>query len=84
MSYSAYATRLGETTLVFHYPCGHTSRKDYSKGPKAKRLGPAGIKMLASWWSKENGGVNDSCPKCAKAAWTTLSPTRAKAKARPR
>lgn len=57
----------GGTVVRFHYPCGHTSTKDYSKGPIPKRMGRAGCKLMVSWWSKEHGGVTAKCPKCTRA-----------------
>lgn len=63
----AFAEYLGDTRIKFTYECGHTEIKDYSKGPVHKRMGPSGCKMMASWWSKEKGGVVAACPKgCLK------------------
>lgn len=60
----AYAEWLGGTRMRFFYPCGHTSTKDYAKGPVSKRMGSIGTKMMASWWSKDKGGVSGAhCPK---------------------
>ena len=56
----------GGTKIRFHYPCGHTSVKDYSKGPIPKRMGVAGCKLMADWWSKEHGGVTADCPTCLR------------------
>lgn len=60
----SWAELIGPTKFRFHHPCGHTSTKDYSKGIVARRMGVAGCKMMASWWSKERGGVVAPCPKC--------------------
>ena len=66
----AYAEHLGGTVVRFHYPCGHTSTKDYSKGPVVKRMGTLGVKMMASWWSQAKGGVTANCPKgCTWPGW---------------
>lgn len=62
----SWAEYLGGTRIRFHHPCGHTSTKDYSKGPVAKRMGVAGARLMASWWSKEKGGVIARCPKGCK------------------
>lgn len=53
----------GGTKILFHHPCGHTSTKDYAKGPRVKRLGPEACAMFARWWGKAKGGVTAPCPK---------------------
>jgi len=62
--WNSWVELIGPTKMRFHHPCGHTSMKDYSKGKVARRMGPEGCKMMASWWSKDKGGVRAPCPKC--------------------
>ncbi len=57
----SWAEWLGDTRIKFHHPCGHTSIKDYGKGPASKRMGFAGTKMMAGWWSRQRGGVVAPC-----------------------
>ena len=59
-----WAEHLGGTRMKFHYPCGHSSVKDYSKGPVTRRMGEVGVRLMCRWWSKEKGGVTAPCPKC--------------------
>jgi hypothetical protein len=63
-----YAEYLGGTRIKFFFPdCSHTEIKDYSKGPRSKQMQETGCKMMASWWSKEKGGVSlGPCKKCKK------------------
>jgi hypothetical protein len=58
------AEHLGGTRVKFHHPCGHTSVKDYGKGPVPKRMGEDGVKFLVGYWSKGGSGVHAPCPKC--------------------
>ena len=61
----ATAEHLGGTRVRFrHLSCGHSSTKDYSKGPVAKRMQETGVRLMVRWWSK--GGVTAPCPKCTK------------------
>lgn len=60
-----WAEYLGGTRVRFHFnDCSHTVIKDYSKGPVSRRMGEAGTKLMASWWTKEKNGV--SIPPCAR------------------
>lgn len=34
---------------------------------KPKGVGAQGLRMLASWWTKEKGGVTLNCPVCKTA-----------------
>jgi hypothetical protein len=60
------AEYLGGTRVRFTWACGHTETKDFSKGPITKRVGEAGCKFLARYWSRSGGGVNlKPCRRCA-------------------
>lgn len=58
-----YATYLGGTRIKFTWECGATEIKDYSKGPRTKRMSESACQMMARWWSKEKGGATAPCPK---------------------
>lgn len=60
----ATAEYLGGTKIRFHFPCGHSQTKDYSKGPVAKRMGEAGCRFMVKYWS--TGGVTAECPRCKR------------------
>lgn len=62
----ATAEQIGPTVIRFTYPCGHSSTRDFSKGPRAKQMGEFGVRFMARYWRKENGGVAAPCPKCAR------------------
>ena len=63
------AEYLGGTRVRFTWPCGHTQVKDFNTGPIPKRIGSAGCKFLARYWSHSGGGVNlPRCPRCRDAA----------------
>ena len=66
----------GGTKIRFHYPCGHTSTKDYSKGPIPKRMGVLGCKLMANWWAKEHSGVTADCPKCGRKKKQRIPPPK--------
>jgi hypothetical protein len=61
-----YAEYLDGLRVRFFYPCGHYETIDYAKKPVPKRPGQTALKMLARFWSKENGGVTAKCKTCAK------------------
>ena len=58
------------TVLRFYCPSGHSWQEDMNRQslPRPKRLGPSGCRLMASWWSKEKGGVTITCPSCRRAA----------------
>lgn len=60
----AWGERIGPTTVRFHWECGHTEEKDFSKGPVHKRIPESAMGFMAGWWCKEKGGVGPACPKC--------------------
>lgn len=59
----SYVEYPGGTRLRFVHPCGHTSTKDYSKGPLPKRMGEMGVRMMAKLWRRGGAGVVAPCPK---------------------
>ena len=60
-----WAEYLYGARIRFYWPCGHTRVTDYSKQPVTKRMGEIACRMMASWWSKEKGGVNlKPCGRC--------------------
>lgn len=60
-----YAIAVVETVVTFECGrLGHTYKIDWSKKPLTKRMGPAGCRMMAGWWSREKGGCIGECPKC--------------------
>lgn len=59
------AEHLGGTRVRFRHPCGHSSTKDYGKGPVTKRMRETGVRLMIRWWSK--GGVIAPCPRCKRA-----------------
>lgn len=65
-----YALAVEGTVITFECERGkHTYKIDFaSKRRKlTARLGAAGAKLMASWWSREKGGCIGNCPKCDKA-----------------
>lgn len=63
-----YATAVDGTVITFE--CEHQKHEykiDFSKKPLASRMGPAGCRLMAGWWSREKGGCIGECPKCVRA-----------------
>jgi len=64
-----YATGVNGTTITFECDrAKHVYKIDFSKKPLHRRLGEAGSRMMARWWSREKGGCIGECPKCQGAA----------------
>lgn len=63
-----WAELLEGTTMRFHCPAGHSQTEDMNRKalPLPKRVGAAGCRFYARWWSKERGGVTFLCKACRK------------------
>ena len=62
-----YATGVEGTVITFECQrFNHAYKIDFGKKPLHRRLGSAGAKMMASWWSREKGGCIGECPKCVR------------------
>lgn len=60
-----FAEYVDGSRIRFFYPCGHVEVRDYSRGIVTKRMSEWAARRMASWWSREKGGVHAPCPKCA-------------------
>lgn len=58
------AEYLGDNRARFEYPCGYTRVGDVMPPGTSKAL----AEKFARYWSKENTGVHDECPRCRRAA----------------
>lgn len=62
-----YAVAHQGTTIEFECAtAGHRYQEDFGVRPVAQRLGPTGVALMASWWSRARGGCIGTCPQCQK------------------
>lgn len=62
-----YAIGVDGTVITFECArSGHTYTVDMGRGPRHRRMGAAGCRMMASWWSRAKGGCIGDCPKCQR------------------
>jgi hypothetical protein len=57
--------------LTFRFPCGYERTEVLTVGRVGGRkleASPAVAARFASYWSKENSGVEYECPRCRRAA----------------
>lgn len=52
------------SVFIFQCPAGHKSRRDYSKGPKHKRMSPALFSRFERYWKD---GISYECRACRRA-----------------
>lgn len=64
-----HAEQIGETTVRYTCPKGHTQVEDLGRAslPKHKRLSPSAVRLLARHWAPGTG-VTFVCKTCTKLA----------------